>query len=92
MSKETTKVENFHVILVHEGKQFALIKVNSKPLWECTNGKLKKNKADKHLFCLLSLSKINTEILLCFYYMTYTFKLPVYYSIFNLKSYLIRRP
>lgn len=42
MSKETTKVENFHVILAHEGKQFALIKVNSKPLWGCTNGKLKK--------------------------------------------------
>lgn len=31
MSKETTKVENFYVILAHEGKQFALIKVNSKP-------------------------------------------------------------
>lgn len=42
MSKETTTVENFHVILAYEGKQFALIKVNSKPLWECTNGKLKK--------------------------------------------------
>lgn len=26
MSKETTKVENFHVILALEGKQFALIK------------------------------------------------------------------
>lgn len=86
MSKETTKVENFNVILAHESKQFALIKVNSKSLWECTNGIFKKNNACKHLFCLSSLYKMHIKYSsMCSYYISYTFIIPVYYNIFNLK-------